>query len=196
MLTRYAAIILTSAFFLVAPSVAQAQNRWSLELLPGVAFATEDAGQAEIDFGVGADATIGYRVMPHLSVYGGWGWREFGAHSSFSRSDVDLAETGYLFGLRFEHPMGDDDAPELVVRLGGTYNHLEIEDGDGAIVSDSGHGLGFEVGAGVAFRLGDRWRVTPGVRFRSTEREFDELGVTVPAPLRYMAIDLAFSRRF
>lgn len=195
MLTRYAAIILTSASFLVAPSVAQAQNRWSLELLPGVAFATEDAGQAEIDFGVGADATIGYRVMPHLSIYGGWGWREFGADTSFPGSDVDLTETGYLFGLRFEHPMGDDDAPELIVRLGGTYNHLEIEE-DGGIVSDSGHGLGFEVGAGVAFRLGDRWRVTPGVRFRSTEREFEALGVAIPAPLRYVAIDVAFSRRF
>ena len=195
MLTRHAALILTSVFFVVAPSTAQAQERWSLELLPGVAFATEDVGQAEVDFGVGADATIGYRVMPHVSLYGGWGWREFGADTPFAGTDIDITETGYLFGLRFEHPMGADNSPELVVRLGGTYNHLEVEDG-GGIVIDSGHGLGFEVGAGVAFRLGERWHVTPGVRFRSTKREFDVQGVTIPAPLRYVAVDVAFSRRF
>ena len=176
--------------------MSHAQDRWSLEILPGVAIPTEDLGDAELDRGVGADATLGLRVMPHLSVYGGWGWRHFPTDITFAGNDVEIEETGYLFGVRFEHPLGSAGSPEAVIRIGGTYNHLEIEDGDGDILSDSGHRLGFEVGGGVAFPLGDRWRITPGVRFRSTDQEFEEGGAVIPATLRYLEIEVGFSRRF
>lgn len=193
--TRYMALIVAIAA-LVSPAATSAQERWSLELLPGAAIPTEDLGQAEIETGFGGDGTIGFRVAPHLSVYGGWGWRRFTSEASFAGANVDVEETGYLFGARFEHPMGSDNAPAIVLRLGGTYNHLEIENTDGAIVDDSGHGLGFEAGAGVAVRLGGHWRVTPGVRFRTTDREFENDGVVIPARLRYVTIEVGFSRRF
>lgn len=199
MTIRRVTAIIVFIFFIAAfavPSVSEAQDRWSFEILPGVAIPTEDLGEAEIDRGAGADASIGYRVMPHMSVYAGWGWRHFPTDMTFAGRDVEVEETGYAFGARFEHPFGSPGSPEMVVRLGGTYNHLEVEDTDGNIISDSGHGLGFEVGAGVAFRLGEKWRITPGVRFRSTAREFDEGGVVIPAALRYVAVEVGFSRRF
>lgn len=194
---RIAAIIIASVAALAVPSGSHAQERWSIEVLPGVAIPTGDLIEgAEVDRGVGADLTLGYRVMPHVSLYGGWGWRHFPTSITFAGNDVEVEETGYAFGARFEHPLGDVGSPELVIRLGGTYNHLELEDTDGDILSDTEHGLGFEAGAGLAFRLGDNWRITPGARFRSTDREFSEGSTVIPATLRYMAVEVGFSRRF
>lgn len=193
---RHVAAIIVFVAALAVPSISGAQDRWSAEVLPGVAIPTEKLGDADVNRGVGADATIGYRVMHHLSVYGGWGWRHFPTDVTFMGKDVEIEETGYAFGARFEHPLGSAGLSELVIRLGGTYDHVEVEDSDGNIVDDSGHGLGFEVGTGIAFRLGDKWRVTPGARFRSTSREFTDGAVVPQAKLRYVALEIGFSRRF
>jgi hypothetical protein len=193
---RYAAAAIAFTFAVMIASVSHAQEPWSVELLPGAAFPVDELDGADVSTGAGADVTIGYRVMPHVSLYGGWGWRRFTSDLPFAGPDVDVEETGYLFGARFEHPVGAEGSPEIVIRLGGTYNHLEVESEDGDMVSDSGHGLGFEVGAGLSFRLGDRWRMTPGMRFRSTDREFDEGGRVIPARLRYVTLEVGFLRRF
>lgn len=109
---------------------------------------------------------------------------------------MDFEETGYVFGVQFEHPMGDPDSPAVFVRFGGTWNHLELENEAGDIVGDTGHGLGWEAGAGLAFPLGERWRLTPGVRYRSAEREFGLNGASIPAVLRYVAFEIGFRRLF
>jgi hypothetical protein len=63
-------------------------------------------------------------------------------------------------------------------------------------VTNSGHGLGWEGGAGLAVRLDDHWRITPGLRFRSLTRDLTIGGTRTPADLRYLAIEAGFSRRF
>lgn len=184
------------AALLSLPGSVQAQNRWRLELRGGVAFATEDLGDASLGTGFGFEGTINYRFQPHLWAYAGWDWHRFSSEGSFAGADSDIEETGYAFGLLFEHPLGGPSSPALQLRAGGTYNHMEIENATGNLVADSDHGLGWEAGAGLAFRLDDRWQVAPGVRFRSLSRDLTVGSVATPADLRYLDVGVGFSRSF
>lgn len=172
----------------------EAQSRWRFELGGGAAFATEDLGNTSLGTGFGFEGTVGYRVQPHLWVYAGWDWHRF--PSDASTADSDFEETGYAFGLQFEHPIGGSEAVALRLRGGGTYNHIEVENTAGDLVGDSDHGLGWEAGAGLALRLDDRWQVTPGARFRSLSRDLALGGLGTTADLRYIAVEVGFSRRF
>jgi hypothetical protein len=193
---RTIALLGASVLALAATSSGlQAQEVWSLDVRGGAAFPTQDFGVDELDTGVGFEGTIAYRFMPHLWVYGGWDWYHFQADQALSLVDVDVEETGYAFGLRFEHPIERFGSPSIWLRVGGTYNHIEIEDHDDT-TADSGHGLGFEAGAGVALRLGDRWYLTPGARFRALTREFVVSGVGTDVDLTYVALEVGLSRRF
>jgi hypothetical protein len=181
---------------IAAPATAQAQDRWRFEIRGGAAFPTEELGNASLGTGFGFEGTVGYRIQPHLSVYAGWDWHRFTADASFAGSNNDFEETGYAVGLQFEHPIARSEAVAFQLRAGGTYNHLELENTAGDPVTDSGHGLGWEGGAGLAFRLGGGWQITPGVRFRSLARDLTVGSVTTPANLRYLAVDVGFSRSF
>ena len=118
---------------------ANAQNKWSLEFRPGVNFATKDISDADLGLGFGFEGTIAYRFMPHLAAYAGWSWNHFAVDQSFAGNDASFEETGYTFGLQFIHPMGESDISYLV-RAGGTYNHIEIENNNGDIIIDSDMG--------------------------------------------------------
>jgi hypothetical protein len=187
---------LLTALLLSSPGSLFAQERLSLELLPGAAIPTQNMAGSDLTAGVGAEATVSYRFLPHLSAYAGWDWRYFAADASFVGPDIDVEETGYAFGLRFLHPLGRGSAPALMLRAGGTMNHIELENEAGDLVADSGHGLGWEAGAGLAFPVGDRWNIIPAVRFRSSAREFDIGGTVTPATLRYVSVEVGFSRGF
>ncbi len=111
--------------------------------------------------------------------------------------ELDVEETGYVLGLRFEHPLrGEVDFPKLRLQAGGTYKHIEIEDEEGDLILDSDHGLGWEGGAGLVMSIGERWTVTPGVRVRSLSRELDlGMGEQSMDP-RYVAFELGAAWTF
>jgi Outer membrane protein beta-barrel domain len=174
---------------------AEGQSPWRFEVAGGAAFATQELGNSSLGTGFGFEGTVGYRVQPHLWVYAGWDWHRFTSDES-AAADGDFDETGYAFGLQFEHPLRGLEAVALRLRAGGTYNHIEAENAAGDLVGDSDHGLGWEAGAGLAFQLNDRWQVTPGARFRSLSRDFTLGGLPTSADLRYVAVEVGFSRRF
>lgn len=174
---------------------ADAQSPWSLDVRAGAAFPTADLGASELDTGFGFEGTVAYRFQRHLAAYGGWGYHSFGTGDA---TDTDVDETGYAFGLRFEHPFAGEtgSGPAFRLRAGGTYNHIEVEDADGDLVADSGHGLGWEAGAGVTFPVGESVRVSPGVRYRSLSRDLTISDVTTDVDLQYVAVEVGVTWTF
>lgn len=183
--------------FIVASPLA-AQSHWSVDLRAGPAFPTQDAADADLDTGFGFEGTLAYHFLPHLAGYAGWDWHSFGAADPLAGLDVDVEETGYVAGLRFEHPLAGESGPGPAywVRAGATYNHIEIEGEDGEMVADSGHGIGWEAGAGISFAVSDGLRLTPGVRYRALSRDLEIDDVTIDVDLEYLAAEVGASWSF
>lgn len=181
----------------IAAAPADAQDRrWGVEVRGGVAFPTQDIGTDDLGTGVALDGTFTYRFTPQVGAYAGWGWAHFNPETSFAGNDIDFEETGYVFGLRFEQPFSDDAPVSGWLSVGGTVVHLELEDVEGDIVADTGHGLGFEGAGGVAFALGERWSLTPGVRYSLVSRDVEIGPVTTDIELEYVAVDIGLRWSF
>lgn len=172
-----------------------AQDRWSLELRPGVNYATEDISDAELGLGFGAELTIAYRLMPHLAAYAGWSYNNFAVDQSFAGPDANFEETGYTFGFQFIHPIGQS-VIKYLVRAGGTYNHIEIENSDGDIIIDSGHGLGWQAEAGLVIPLGEKFSLLPSIRYRSLNRNIDINNLSTSVDLNYVSVGVGLSWSF
>lgn len=184
---------------LLAASPAESQDRWGVELRGGGGVAAQDIGTPEVSYAnFGFEGTVRYRFQPHLAVYAGWDWISFRPDDGLEGIEDDFEETGYAFGLRFEHPFSGEtgEGPAYWLRAGGTYDHVEVEGEEGEIVADSGHGLGWEAGAGVSLGLGDTWRLTPGVRYRSLSRDVTVGALEIPLDLDYFLFEVGFARTF
>jgi hypothetical protein len=188
----------TLAFLAIVaiPASAFGQERFTIEGSVGVALPTQDLADASLQTGLGFGGAIGYFFMPHLAAYAGWDWHHFNASQSFAGTDMDFETTGYTFGLRFQHPLGGEQG-KVAIRLrgGGLLNHVEVEDVDGDLVVDTGHGLGWEVGAGLAVSAG-KWEIIPAARLRSLKRDFEVGTTTTTGTLSYLALEIGFARRF
>lgn len=192
-------LIITIAALLVLAGfneiTAQTNDRWNLEFRPGVNFATKDIADANLGTGFGFEGTVAYRFMPHFAAYVGWSWNHFEVDQSFSGPDASFEETGYTFGLQFIHPIGESDIKYLF-RVGGTYNHIEIENNDGDIIIDSGHGLGWQAEAGLVIPLNERFFLLPSVRYRSLSRDIDIENVSTSVQLNYVSVGFGLSWSF
>ncbi|MBS4035386.1 MAG: outer membrane beta-barrel protein [Ignavibacterium sp.] len=172
-----------------------AQNRWSLEIRPGVDYATQEIADADLGMGLGAELTISYRLMPHLAAYAGWSYNNFAVNQSFAGPDASFEETGYTFGFQFIHPIGESGLNYLV-RAGGTYNHIEIENNDGDIIIDSGHGLGWQAEAGLVIPLSEKFSLLPSLRYRSLNRDIEIENVITSVDLNYLSVGVGLSWSF
>jgi outer membrane protein W len=172
-----------------------AQDKWSLEFRPGIDYATKDIADADLELGFGAELTIAYRFMPHLAAYAGWSYNNFAVDQSFAGPDASFEETGYTFGFQFIHPIGESTLSYLV-RVGGTYNHIEIENNAGDITIDSGHGLGWQAEAGLVIPLSEKFTLLPSVRYRSLNREIDINNVSTSVDLNYLSVGVGLSWSF
>ena len=188
-------LTLLAAGLLTTATVPIGAQRLTADLRAVAATPGKLAG-TELDMGVGFGATVAWQLQPHLHLYGGWDWLHFGSDNSFAGSDQDFEETGYTFGLRFEHPLGDASRLHYRLEGGGTYKHVEIENDDGDIIADSEHGLGYEAGLGLLWSVGASWRVGPLVRFRSLSADFDIGTQRTSGTLRYVGLEVGVSRRF
>ena len=173
----------------------RAQDKWSLELRPGVNYATQDIADANLELGFGTELTIAYRFMPHLAAYAGWSYNNFAVDQSFAGADASFEETGYSFGFQFIHPIGESTLSYLV-RVGGTYNHIEIENNDGDIIIDSGHGLGWQAEAGLVIPLNERFSFLPSVRYRSLNRDIEIENENTSVNLNYLSVGVGLSWSF
>lgn len=192
-------LILTIAALLVLSGfnqiTAQTNNRWSLEFRPGFDYATADISNADLGMGFGLEGIVAYHFMPHLAAYAGWSYNNFAVDQSFAGPDASFEETGYTFGFQFSHPIGQSGLSYLV-RAGGTYNHIEIENNDGDIIIDSGHGLGWQAEAGLMIPLSDQFSLLPSVRYRSLSREIEIENINTSVNLNYLSVGVGLSWSF
>ena len=180
-----------------ASQVLFAQDKWSFELRPGVNFPTTEVFDEDLNMGFGGEFTFGYRFMEHLGIYAGWGWNQFVQKNDALQvdEDTDFEMTGYTFGLNFIHPINESSF-SYMVRGGGIYNHIEIENEAGDIVEDSGHGFGWEVGAGIQWDLGETFKITPQVGYRALTREIEMGDFTEEVDLNYFNVSIGFTKLF
>lgn len=180
---------------LLTATEADARSRWSWELRGAVDPSSLEIAGADVDTGVGFEATVDYRLQPHLSAYLGWGWHHYAADGLLADGGADLEETGYDFGLRFLHPMGDLPFA-LNLRAGALLRHFEVESSDGDVVEDSGHGWGWEAAAGVAIPVGRDWSLRPGLVYRSLSRDVRVGDAERTVELGGLGVEIGIGRSF
>ncbi|WP_148270515.1 outer membrane protein [Haliscomenobacter hydrossis] len=105
------------------------------------------------------------------------------------------AASWFSFRAHLLHPIGESKLHYLL-EGGGIANHIEIENKEGDIINDSGHGLGWQVGAGLGVSLSDRFRITPSIRYRTLSRDFDITKVKTEVDLNYLSVGLGFNWLF
>ena len=185
--------ILFFSFF----SFAYGQHRWSAEFRPNVNFPTTTFDRSDLTPGFGFEAAIEYQFMPRLGAYAGWGYNAFTPDDSdvdgIQPRDIDL--TGYTFGLQFIHPIRGSSLSYLI-RVGGIYSHIEVENEDGDVIADSGHGLGWEIGAGLQLDLGRKWYLRPQLGYRALSRDLEYGRITSDVDLKYISLGVGIAKGF
>ena len=188
-------LILTVPVLLAfSASTGLAQSRYSLDITGGAAFATEDLGTAALESGFGLGFTGNIRVMPHLHLYAGWDYQRFVTDELVAGTEFDVDDTGYAFGAKFEHPMLRKVDGWL--RLGALYNHIELENQDGDIVSDTGHEFGWEAGAGLSIPITQRLSIVPGTRYRTTSSTLKVGNTETDVDLSYITAEIGLAFKF
>ncbi len=177
---------------------AKAQNsdkKFSVEINAGMAIPVKEIDNTKLNPGAGFEGVLHYRFMPHMGIYAGWGWNKLSTGNLFGQNDICLEETGYVFGLQFMHPIADYSF-SYYVRAAGLYNHIEVENGDGDIIHDTGHGFGYQVAGGLNFNLGNSWSLNPGVKFNALNRKTDIEEVSVNMNYQYIAVRVGVVKSF
>lgn len=193
-----AKVILITILCIQMMSTALAQGnekRFGFELSGGASLATSKPGDAKLNPGLGFEGIFHYCFMPHTGVYAGWGWNHFGSDDSFAGKNIDFEETGYVFGLQYKHPFGQKPLA-YYFRAGGLYNHIELENTDGDIIADSGHGLGFQLATGIDYSLGKNWSITPGLKFNYLNREITTDELTTKLDHQYLSLRVGILKKF
>ncbi len=181
---------------LTLTSVAQeSEKRFGIELNGDVSFVSSDLNGANLNTGLGFETVLQYRFMPFTSVYGGWGYSHFNANESFAGPDIDFEQTGYILGLQFKQSFGESPI-SWFVRAGLLYSHIETENNEGEIISDTGHGAGYQVAAGIEVSLGKDWSLAPGLKYNSLSGETEVEGMNYELDLRNVSARMGLVKRF
>jgi len=181
--------------FFLNSKAQEKENRFSFELNLGSSFATKDLGDANLNTAFGSEFMFHYQLMSHMGTYVGWGYNKFSAETSFAGNSMDFEETGYTFGIQFKYPIANSPL-SYFLRAGGIYTHIEIENEDGDIIENTGHGLGWQVGAGLDIPLSSKWSLTPSVKYSALSRESEIGGIKTPLDLNYISVRIGITKKF
>jgi Outer membrane protein beta-barrel domain len=190
---RFFATMIVSVMLLIFSTRAMAQKNWSLSLRSGANFTTTKLGDSDLKTGI--EGTIAYKFLPNLAIYSGWGWNKFNTDRLFTLSNIDIVETGYRAGLQITAPIGTSNWKYLISG-GGVYNHLEVENSEGTMTDDSGHGYGWEAEGGIVIPLGSSFNLTPTVRYHSLTRDLKNGNLPTQVNLKYVSAGLGLSLLF
>lgn len=171
------------------------EKRFRIEVNGEASIVSSELSGASLNTGLGFETIFQYRFMPYTSVYGGWGWSHFSAKESFAGPDIDFEQTGYILGLQFLRPISSTPV-SYFVRAGLLYSHIELENNAGNIISDTGHGVGFQVAGGIEVSMGKNWSLSPGFKFNSLSGETEVEGVNYQLDHRYVSVRIGVVKRF
>jgi opacity protein-like surface antigen len=130
------------------------------------------------DNGFGGGATLSVMVSPQMGIYGGWELVRFPLDEDELGVDADAdgTDAGFRAGLVSFVPIASMPSVTPFTELGVIYNTFEISasDGDNSAGIESEWGLGYEAGVGVAIQAAPRLDVTPIIRYRAHDVEFED----------------------
>ena len=145
-------------------------RRFGFQVRTGLSFLTAEREDTRLKTGFGFDFTGSYRFVQDISCYAGWGWNRFCSERSFAGPHIDFEDTSYTFGLMFLQPFPHDLPFAYFLKAGAIYSHIELEDADGDMVSDSGHGFGFQVETRLSFSQGESWPYS-GIKYQTLSHD-------------------------
>jgi len=195
MKTKVFLVLAMCAILALGTTAQETEKRFGIELNSDVSIVSGDLAGASLNTGLGFEAILQYRFMPFTSVYGGWGYTHFNAGQSFAGPDIDFEQTGYVLGLQFKHPIGTSPV-SWFVRAGALYSHIETENNNGDIISDTGHGIGWQAVGGIEVSMGKNWSLAPGLKYNWLSGETDFENATYQLDHRCVSARIGIVKRF
>ncbi len=171
------------------------EKKFGFELNGGASFAISEPDDTHFLPGFGFEGVLHYTFTKNFGIYAGWGYNDLFADKSFLGTDKDFEETGYIVGIQYMHPL-ENTSIKPFLRTGILYNHIEIEDNDGNIIKDSGHGVGIQIATGVDIPLGSNWHLSPGIKVNCLSRDITMESVKQTVDYRYMQVRVGIMKKF
>jgi opacity protein-like surface antigen len=170
--------MMAAAAVVASVSAAQAQvaTPFSLEVRGGLALPSGDLSDEDVTSGVGLNVNGQFRFNPMFSAYAEFNWAQFGVEDS---DDVDVTDSGFGGGV-MAHFNAGSMTPFL--KAGVVVHQLSVDELDA-----EDEQLGFRVGGGLAFPLGNRLSVTPGVTYTQygiKDADFDVSHIDIDVGLK------------
>ena len=194
MKTRLLFVSAVMTFLSFSSSAQETGKRFGFEISAGPSIATRNFVDG-LKTGFGYDGAFHLRVLPRTGIYGGWGYNWFSTSTGSSVTDRDYEETGYVLGLQYKH-LFYRSANSWFLRGGAIWNHIEVENDNGEILADSGHGFGFQFAAGIDVDLGRSWSLTPVVKYNNLSRYLDEAGEGMNLNYNYLSVRIGILKNF
>jgi len=133
--------------------------------------------------------------MSNIGIYAGWGKNWLSSETTSSDTNKDYEESGYVLGLQFLQPIKSSNY-SYFLRAGALYNHVEVENDNGDITEDTGHGLGLQMAAGMDINLGSSWSLTPVVKYNSMLQYLNSDGGSIGINYNYLSVRIGILKMF
>lgn len=172
-----------------------AQEKWSVEFRPGLSFPTANMGNIDSKIGYGFEFATAYKVMPHLAIYGGWGWNEFRGENVISEENIVFQESGFTLGLQIVRNIGTSPF-SYFVSGGAIYNHIRLENNAVGQKAKSDYGFGWQLALGIDYEIASNLSLRPSFRYRSLSNEVVFDNVANDLKLKYISFGIALVREF
>ncbi len=184
--------IIMSIFLFTLPNCVHAQKKWSLEMRPGISFATQNLGDTSIKTGFSFEETVVYRISKHISGYTSCSWNRFASNEYFTETKIDFEETDFCFGIQFKYSV-EHTKINYIFKMGTTCSLVEVEHSNGKIIElYQQHAIGRQIGSGITIPLGKRWVLIPEVRYHSLLHKIN-VRESAPVYLNYFSSSVGLS---
>ena len=186
--------LLAFAFLLISFTV-KAQEKWSVELRPGLSFPINDVENVDTKIGYGFEFTGAYKLMPHLAVYAGWGWNQSKGEDNSSNDKITFDESGYTFGLLVIRNIGTS-CFSYFASAGAIYNQIRLGNFTRDINIRTDYGFGWQVALGIDYEFASKFSLRPTFRYRSLSRNLEYNNISTELKLEYISFGIGLVRDF